>query len=125
MGTDLIADLILAATLIGVCAIFCGLSRSQRRELTRNIRKLDTDSGDNIAEIRAAMTGGIKELRAEIRGTDERLGGRIDAVRDELVEARVAMADRVARVEGRMSGPPRPDAGTDAASDLAEANALR
>lgn len=84
MGTDLIADLILAATLIGLCAILCGLSRSQR-----------------------------KALRAEIRATDERLDGRIDAVRGELVEARVAMTDRLARVEGSMSGVPRPDTGTD------------
>lgn len=113
MGTDLIADLILAATLIGVCIIFCGLSRNQRRELTRNIRKMGADVDDNSAELRSAMAGGIKELHAEIRVTDERLDGRIDAVRDELVEARVAMAERVARVEGRMSGVPRPDTGTD------------
>ena len=113
MGTDLIADLILAATLIGVCVIFCGLSRNQRKELTRNIRKMGADIDDNIGEVRTAMAGGIQELHAEIRGTDERLDGRIDAVRDELVEARVAMADRVARVEGSISGIPRPDTGTD------------
>lgn len=83
MGTDLIADLILAATLIGVCVIFCGLSRSQRRE-----------------------------LRAEIRGVDERLGNRIDAVRAELVETRMATTDRVARVEGHLFGGPQPDSGT-------------
>ena len=85
MGTDLIADLILAAALIGICAIFCGLSRNQR-----------------------------KELRAEIRGGDERLGNRIDAVRAELVEARVATADRVARVEGHVFGvsPPDSEAGS-------------
>lgn len=113
MGTDLIADLILAATLIGVCVIFCGLSRNQRKELTRNIRKMGADVDGNIGEMRAALAGGIKELHAEIRETDERLDSRIDAVRDELVEARVAMADRVARVEGRMSRGPRPDTGTD------------
>jgi hypothetical protein len=114
METDLIADLILAATLIGVCVIFCGLSRHQRKELTRNIGKMGADVDDNIGEMRTAMAGGIKELHAEIRGTDERLDGRIDAVRDELVEARVALADRVARVEGRLSRVPRPDTGTDA-----------
>ncbi|MDE2719534.1 hypothetical protein [Candidatus Palauibacter polyketidifaciens] len=82
MGTDLIADLILSATLIGVCVIFCRLSRNLR-----------------------------KELRAEIRGVDERLGNRIDAVRAELVETRVAAADRVARVEGHLFGvhPPDPE----------------
>jgi len=80
MGTDLIADLVLAATLIGVCVIFCGLSRNQRRE-----------------------------LRAEIRGVDERLGNRIDAARAELVETRVATADRVARVEGHVFGGHRPN----------------
>lgn len=84
MGTDLIADLVLAATLIGVCVILCGLSRNQR-----------------------------KELRAEIRGVDERLGNRIDAVGAELVETRVATADRVARVEGHVFGAPRPDTGAD------------
>ena len=84
MGTDLIADLVLAATLIGICVIFCGLSRNQR-----------------------------KDLRAEIRGADERLGNRIDAVRAELVETRVATADRVARVEGHMFGVHRPDSETD------------
>lgn len=82
MGTDLIADLVLAATLIGICAIFCGLSRNQRRE-----------------------------LRAETRGVDERLGNRIDAVRAELVETRVATADRVAHVEGYVFGVPRSDTG--------------
>ncbi|MXX79390.1 MAG: hypothetical protein F4Z33_10745 [Gemmatimonadales bacterium] len=80
MGTDLIADLVLAATLIGICVIFCGLSRNQR-----------------------------KDLRAEIRGADERLGNRIDAVRAELVETRVATADRVARVEGHLFGAHPPD----------------
>ncbi|MYA34768.1 MAG: hypothetical protein F4164_04670 [Gemmatimonadales bacterium] len=84
MGTDLIADLVLAATLIGICVIFCGLSRNQR-----------------------------KELRAEIHGTDERLGNRIDAVRAELVETRVATSDRVARVEGHVFGIHRPDSRTD------------
>ena len=84
MGTDLIADLVLAATLIGICAIFCCLSRNQRRE-----------------------------LRAETRAVDERLGNRIDAVRAELVEARVATADRVARVEGHVFGGHRPDSETD------------
>ena len=85
MGTDLIADLVLAATLIGLCVIFCGLSRHQR-----------------------------KELRAEIRRADERLGNRIDAVRTELVETRVATADRVARVEGHVFGghPPDSEVGT-------------
>ena len=83
METDLIADLVLAATLIGICIIFCGLSRRQRRE-----------------------------LRAEIRGADECLGNRIDAVRAELVEARVATAGRVARVEGHLFGVPRPDTET-------------
>ena len=113
MGTDLIADLILAATLIGVCVILCGLSRNQRKELTRNVRTMGADIDDNIAEMRTAMAGGSKELHAEIRATDERLDGRIDGVRDDLVEARVAMADRVARVEGRISSVPRPEAGTD------------
>ncbi|MDE2943079.1 MAG: hypothetical protein OXT63_02590 [Gemmatimonadota bacterium] len=80
----MIADLILAATLIGVCVILCGLSRNQR-----------------------------KELRAEIGGVDERLGNRIDAVRAELVETRVDTADRVARVEGCVFGVHRPDSEAD------------
>jgi len=84
MGTDLIADLVLAATLIGVCVIFCGLSRYQR-----------------------------KELRAEVRRVDERLGNRIDALRAELVETRVATADRVARVEGHVFGVHRAETGAD------------
>lgn len=84
MGTDVIADLVLAATLIGVCVILCGLSRNQR-----------------------------KELRAEIRGADERLGNRIDALRAELAETRVATTDRVARVEGHVFGGPRPDSEAD------------
>ena len=84
MGTDLIANLVPAATLIGISVIFCGLSRHQR-----------------------------KELRAETRGADERLGNRIDALRAELVETRVATADRVARVEGHVFGVHRPNTGTD------------
>ncbi|WP_420439964.1 hypothetical protein [Candidatus Palauibacter sp.] len=38
-----------------------------------------------------------------------------DVVRDELVETRAAMADRVARIEGRVFGVPLPGTGTDPA----------
>ena len=51
--------------MIGICAIFCGLSRIQH-----------------------------KALRADIRGADNCPGNRIDAVRAELVETRVGTADR-------------------------------
>ena len=113
MGSDLIADLVLAATLFGVCVVFCGLLRDQRTELKRDIRKLGTDIDDNIGRMRAELNGGVKKLRAEIREAGEGSGGRIDAVRSELVETRVAMADRVARVEGRVFGVQQPGAGTD------------
>ena len=64
---------------------------------------------------RARLESQIGALRTELGKVEQRLGGRGDAVRDELVETRVAMADRVARLEGRVFGVPLPGTGTDPA----------
>ena len=104
MGTDLIADIVLLATLIASVVTVGRMLRNQRTEL----------KGD-MGTLRTELRGDIKELRTELRRVEQRLGDRIDAVRDELVETRVAMADRVARLEGRVFGVPLPGTGTDSA----------
>ncbi len=78
------------------------------------IRRL-RHSWRHVRSQRTALKGDIKELRTELRGVEKRLGDRIDAVRGELTETRVAMADRVARLEGRVFGVPLPGTGTDSA----------
>lgn len=76
--------------------------------------------------LREELKGDIKglrtDLRTEIRESERRLGNRIDGLSDrldavlsEMVEARVAMSDRVARLEGSVFGVPLPDTGTDPA----------
>ena len=104
METDLITDIVLLATLI-VCVVAVGrMLRNQRAEMKSDMGSLRTE-----------LKGDLKELRTELRGIEGRLGDRIDAVRSELVETRVAMADRVARLEGRVFGVPLPGTGTDSA----------
>lgn len=104
MGTDLIADIVLFLTLLGGIVVASRSLNAQRAELKGDIGKLRTE-----------LKGEIAAMRAELRGVEAQLGGRIDAVRDELVETRVAMADRVARIEGRVFGVPLPGTGTDTA----------
>ncbi len=104
MGTDLIADVVLFLTLLGGIVLASRSLNAQREELKGDIGKLRTE-----------LKGEIAAMRAELRGVEAQLGGRIDAVRDELVETRVAMADRVARIEGRVFGVPLPGTGTDPA----------
>ena len=73
-------------------------------------------------ELKRDVKGLRTELRTEIRESERRLGTRIDglseridAVHSEMVEARVAMSDRVTRLEGSVFGIPLPDTGTDPA----------
>ena len=73
-------------------------------------------------ELKGDTRGLRTDLRTEIRESGRRLGARIDglsdrldAVHSEIVEARVAMSDRVARLEGSVFGVPLPDTGTDPA----------
>ena len=75
-----------------------------RGELKRDIKGLRTDLRTDIRESE-------RRLGTRIDG----LGNRMDAVHSEMVEARVVMSDRVARLEGSVFGVPLPDTGTDPA----------
>ena len=93
-----------------------------RTEIKGDIGTLRTEIKGELASVRKEGVEGrtrlekqIADGRTALRGVEKRLGGRIDAVRDELVETRVTMADRVARIEGRVFGVPLPGTGTDSA----------
>ena len=133
MGTDLFGDfallvgLIVGGTTLG--RMLRGAESRLRKELKEEIAsvreggatgraKLETQIGGlrtELGEVEQRLDGRIEGTRAELRGVEKRLGDRSDAVRDELVETRVAMADRVARIEGRVFGVPLPGTGTDSA----------
>ena len=49
------------------------------------------------------------DLRAEIRGVRTELTARIDAVHGELIDTRVHLSDRVARLEGAVLGAAAPE----------------
>ena len=66
-----------------------------------------------IAGLRDEVKGEIVGLRDEVKGEIAGLRDRIDAVHSEVVEMRLAIGDRVARLEGRVFGVPLTDTGTD------------
>ncbi len=94
--------------LFGDITLLVGLTVGATAALARILRGAES-------RLRRDLKAEIADVRTELRGVEERLGGRIDVVRDELVETRVAMADRVARIEGRVFGVPLPGTGTDPA----------
>lgn len=108
MGTDVIAVASILVAILGSAAGLAALILPRQRRLED---KLESE----LAAVRGETREEIGSLRTELRGVEQRLGDRIDAVRDELVETRVAMTDRVARIEGRVFGIPLPDTGTDSA----------
>ena len=114
MGTDLFGDIALVGLIVGATALgrmLGGAENRTRKELKAEIASVRKEG----ALGRAALETQIGALRAELGEVEQRLGGRIDGVRDELVETRVAMADRVARNEGRVFGIPLHGTGTDPA----------
>ncbi len=104
MGLDVIGILSILVAVVGVGGTMGGLALRGIGNLTK---KTDNLSGQ-IKRVQKELRG---ELKSEIAG----LRDRIDAVHSEMVEARVTMSDRVARLEGSVFGVPLPDTGTDPA----------
>ena len=111
----MIADIALFVTLLGGIVVASRSLSAQRAELKGDIGKLRKEFKSEVGTLRTELKGDLGTLRAELGEVEQRLGRRIDAVRDELVATRVAMADRVARIEGRVFGVPLPGTGTDSA----------
>ena len=109
------------------------VEKELRGELKSEITGLRDELKSDIVGVKGEITGlrgelksdiaGLRtDLRTEIRESERRLGtridglsDRIDAVHSEMVEARVAMSDRVARLELSVFGVPLRDTGTDPA----------
>ena len=92
-----------------------GVRNGLREELKGEIVGLRRELKSDVAGLRDELKSEIVGLRDELKGEIVDLRDRIDAVRSETVETRVAMSDRVARLEGSVFGMPLPDAGTDPA----------
>ena len=101
MGLDVVGILSILVAVVGVGGTMGGLALRGIGTLTK---KTDNLSGQ-IKRVQKELRG---ELKSEIAG----LRDRIDAVHSEMVEARVTMSDRVARLEGSVFGVPLPDTGT-------------
>ena len=144
MGLDVIGILSILVAILGVGVPMGGLALRGIGNLTKKTDKLSGQLESVQKELRGELKGeiaGVKgeivgvrdelkgdvkalrtDLRTEIRESESRLGTRIDglsdrvdAVHSEMIEARVAMSDRVARLEGSVFGVPLPDTGTDPA----------
>lgn len=134
MGPDLFADItLLLGLFVGAIAVLGRMLRGAEGRLREDFKaqiasvreenalgqaRLESQIGAvraELGDVEQRLDGRIEGTRAELRGVEKRLGDRSDAVRDELVETRVAMADRVARIEGRVFGVPLPGTGTDSA----------
>ncbi len=119
MGLDVIGILSILVAVVGVGGTMGGLARrgigSLKRDLTERTDRLSSQIESVQTELRGELKSEIADLRGELKGDIADLRGRIDAVHSEMVEARVAMSDRVARLEGSVFGVPLPDTGTDPA----------
>ena len=91
------------------------VQKELRGELKSEITGLRDELQGDIADLRGELKGDITGLRGELKGDIAGLRDRIDAVHSEMVEARVAMSDRVARLEARVFDLPLADTGTDPA----------
>ena len=91
------------------------VQKELRGELKSEITGLRDELKGDIVGLRDELKGDIAGLRDDLKGDIAGLRDRIDAVHSEMVEARVAMSDRVARLEVRVFGVPLPDTGTDPA----------
>ena len=98
----------LLVAILGVGATMGGLALRGIANLKNDLTKRTDRLSDQIESVRNG-------LREELKGEIVDLRDRIDAVRSEIVETRVAMSDRVARLEGSVFGMPLPDTGTDPA----------
>jgi len=128
MGLDVIGILSVMLAILGVGVTMGGLALrgigNLKDDLTKKTDKLsdqlesahkglrDELKGD-IVSLRSELKGDIAGLRDEVKGEIAGLRDRIDAVHSEVVEMRVAIGDRVARLEGRVFGVPLTDTGTD------------
>ena len=86
-----------------------------RDELKGELVGVRDELKGEIAGLRGELKSDIAGLRGELKSDIAGLRDRIDAVHSEMVEARVTMSDRVARLEGSVFGVPLPDTGTDPA----------
>lgn len=114
MGTDLFADITLLLGLtVAAIAVLGRLLRGVESRLREDLKAQIESARDESALGRARLESQIGALHTELGEVEQRLNGRIDGVRDELVQTRVALADRVARLEGRVFGDRLPGTGTD------------
>ncbi|WP_423929456.1 hypothetical protein [Candidatus Palauibacter sp.] len=72
-------------------------------ELRGEVGKVRTELGGEIGKVRTELSGEIGKVRTE-------LSRELGKVRTEVIETRVTMTDRVARLEGNVFGTPPPEA---------------
>ena len=126
MGLDVIGILSIVVAILGVGVPMGGLALrgigNLKKEFTKRTDRLSGQIESVQKELRDELKGEVAGLKGDIAGVRDELKGdiaglrdRMDAVHSEMVEARVAMSDRVARLEGRVFGVTLPDTGTDRA----------
>ncbi len=137
MGLDVIGILSILVAVVGVGGTMGGLAlrgigtltkktdnlsgqikrvqKELRGELKSEIAGVRDELKGELVGVRDELKGEIAGLRGELKSDIAGLRDRIDAVHSEMVEARVTMSDRVARLEGSVFGVPLPDTGTDPA----------
>jgi len=135
MGSDVITIISALATILGAVGGMSLILLPQLRKLERQITgtrdELKGDIADlrtelkaeiaevrielkaEIAEVRTELKAEIAEVRTELKADIAGVREEVTGVRDEQVATRVAMTDRVARVEGRVFGLPLPEAVAD------------
>ncbi len=85
-----------------------------RTELRGEVGKVRTELGGEIGRVRTELSGEIGKVRTELSGEIGKLrtelSRELGKVRAEVIETRVTMTDRVARLEGHVFGTPPPEA---------------
>ena len=119
MGLDVIGILSILVAILGVGVPMGGLALRGIGNLTKDLTERTDRLSGQIESVQKKLRGELKSditgLRGELKGDIAGLRDRIDAVHSEMVEARVAMSDRVARLEARVFDLPLADTGTDPA----------
>ena len=114
MGPDLFADItLLLGFTVGAVAVLGRMLRGVESRLREDLKAQIACVREESTIGRARLESQIGTLRTELGEVEQRLNGRIDGVHDELVQTRVALADRVARLEGRVFGDRLPGTGID------------
>ena len=114
MGPDLFADItLLLGFTVGAIAVLGRMLRGVESRLREDLKAQIASVRDESALGRTRLESQIGALHTELGEVEQRLNGRIDGVHDELVQTRVALADRVARLEGRVFGDRLPGTGSD------------